>query len=330
MLASGSAIAVFSRTAAQNKMYGGSAASNDTAGDVCETAGMAWPVAGCALSLPCWQAALAPVRLVRNGGGGEISGMNVRTVPSLVLLLLVALVTTAGDVPGRPGDASVSAAQAAERGTVVLLHGLGRTHRSMRPVEEALAKRGYRVVNLGYPSRDRTWGELVETLGTALDACCRGGSAPVHFVTHSMGGILVRAYLEEHLLPELGRVVMLSPPNQGSEVVNRIPEELLTLLLGPASVRLGTDPGSVPLQLGPAEFELGVITGDLSLNPLFSHWLPGDDDGVVAVESAWVEGTDDFLVVPYAHTFIMRRDEVILQVLSFLETGRFIDAPPHP
>jgi triacylglycerol lipase len=249
--------------------------------------------------------------------------MRARQLPSLLLALLVVLVTTAGDNPSRD---QVAAAQVSERGTVVLLHGLARTHRSMRPMEDALAERGYRVVNLGYPSTTHTWEELVDTLGVALEVCCHGGE-PVHFVTHSMGGILVRAYLAERALPGLGRVVMLSPPNQGSEIVSRLPDEFLELLLGPASVRLGTDSASVPLQLGPVGFELGIITGDLSVNPLFSSWLPGADDGQVSVASTWVEGTSDFLVVPATHTFIMRREDVILQVLAFLEAGRFLDAP---
>ncbi len=250
--------------------------------------------------------------------------MRYRLIPSLLLVLMATVVTTAGD--GSRGYPEQQVGQAADRGTVVLLHGLGRTHRSMRPVEDALVERGYRVVNLGYPSRTRTWPELVEVLAAAVRECCESRDAPVHFVTHSMGGILLRAYLAGDEVDRLGRVVMLSPPNQGTRVVDRLPDELLELVLGPASVRLGTDSSSVPLRLGPVDFELGVITGDVSLNPLFSHWLPGDDDGAVSVESAWVEGTDDFLVVPYTHTFIMRRDEVILQVLAFLEWGRFLDA----
>jgi triacylglycerol lipase len=251
--------------------------------------------------------------------------MKMRITFSLLLVLAMVTVTTAQE--GRP-PAEGPAQQAAEQATVVLLHGLGRTHRSMRPVQEALAAHGYRVVNVGYPSRTRPWAELVDSLGVALEACCAGDPRPIHFVTHSMGGILVRAYLETHTLPGLGRVVMLSPPNQGTEVVDRLPEELLRLLLGPAALRLGTDPESVPLQLGPVDFELGVITGDVSLNPLFSVWLDGADDGTIPVESAWVEGVDDFIVVPYTHTFIMRRDEVIAQILSFLEYGRFLDEPP--
>jgi triacylglycerol lipase len=249
--------------------------------------------------------------------------MDLRTLSLIWLLLVVTLVVTAGDLRrtvSQPADDAL-----ADRGTVILLHGLGRTHRSMRPLEEALVESGYRVVNLSYPSTRAAWPALVDTLGSTLHLCCGDRAEPIHFVTHSMGGILVRAYLESNELPGLGRVVMLSPPNQGTALIDRLHPELLELVLGPAAATLGTDPASVPRQLGAASFELGIITGDVSLNPLFSHWLPGEDDGAVAVESAWVEGTADFLVVPYSHTFIMRREEVILQVLAFLEGGRFLE-----
>ena len=209
--------------------------------------------------------------------------------------------------------------------TVVLLHGLGRTERSMRRLARALEEEGYRTVNLGYPSTEHTIGTLADTLAAELADCCADADT-LHFVTHSLGGILLRIWEREHEPRNLGRVVMLSPPNQGSGVAERIPSRLLKLLMGPASVQLGTDSGSVPVQLPPADFELGVITGDATLNPLFSAWLPGEDDGLVAVESAWVEGTDDFLVVPYSHTFIMYRERVIEEVLSFLRTGAFSEA----
>ncbi|HSH46653.1 MAG TPA: hypothetical protein VK966_12485, partial [Longimicrobiales bacterium] len=164
---------------------------------------------------------------------------------------------------------------------------------------------------------------LTDTVAAALAACCAG--ARLHFVTHSLGGILVRAYAAEHGAERIGRVVMLSPPNHGSEVVDRLEGvPFLERVLGPAAVQLGTGDG-VPDLLGPPEFELGIITGDASLNPLFSWWIPGPDDGKVSVASARLEGADDFLVLPANHTFIMREDEVVRQILAFLETGAFTD-----
>lgn len=206
--------------------------------------------------------------------------------------------------------------------TVVLLHGLGRSQWSMLRMARSLEDEGYRVVNLGYPSRDHTVGTLVDTLAAELEQCC-ARTDTLHFVTHSLGGILVRTWVHDNDPANLGRVVMLSPPNQGTGIVDRLPDRLLQLVMGPASVQLGTDSASVPVDLPPVDFELGIIAGDASLNPLFSWWLPGEDDGMVPVESTWVEGADDFLVVPYTHTFIMHRGRVIEEVLSFLRTGSF-------
>lgn len=234
---------------------------------------------------------------------------------------ILALAAAGAAAPQQPVPA------APESATVVLLHGLGRSPASMRPLEQALRAEGYRVLNLGYPSRERGITALVDTLDAALDRCC--SDTPVHFVTHSLGGILVRVLAERGGSHRIGRVVMLSPPNAGSEVVDRldgIPP--VSWIMGPAFLQLGTDSSSVPAALGPPPFEVGVITGDATLNPLFSWWLPGEDDGKVTVESARLEGAEDFLVVPYSHAFIMRREDVIEQVVAFLRAGRFREAGP--
>jgi triacylglycerol lipase len=241
---------------------------------------------------------------------------------AVLLLLVAAVVVTLAEGQTR-GPAPAASSQEDSRETVVLLHGLGRTQRSMAPLERALEAHGYRVENLGYPSRRHTIQALADSLAVELEACCSEAKT-LHFVTHSLGGILVRAWAVENRDHRIGRVVMLSPPNQGSEVVDELPDGLLRLLMGPASLQLGTDTSSLPVKLPPVDFELGVITGDVSLNPLFSWWIPSQDDGKVSVGAAWVEGTDDFLVVPYSHAFIMRRDQVAEQVVAFLESGAFM------
>ncbi|UCF19592.1 MAG: alpha/beta fold hydrolase [Gemmatimonadota bacterium] len=211
------------------------------------------------------------------------------------------------------------------KGLVVLLHGLGRTDLSMLRMKSALADHGYRVVNVDYPSTQHSIEYLAaEELGPALERCCTTDSIPVHFVTHSMGGIVLRYYLATRPLEHLGRVVMLSPPNRGSELADWVAENpLLQRVLGPSVEQLGTDSASVPSQLGPVDFELGVIAGNRTLNPLFSRVIPGADDGKVAVENTKVEGMADFLIVPHSHTYIMMNEDVIYQVIYFLENGRF-------
>ncbi len=157
-----------------------------------------------------------------------------------------------------------------------------------------------------------------------VEQCCLSSEKPLHFVTHSLGGILVRAYLAQKRPDNLGRVVMLSPPNQGSQLVDELRDSpLFQWATGPAGQELGTDPSNLPNRLGPADFEVGIITGSRSLNPLTSWLVTGEDDGKVSVESAQLEGMADFLVVPNTHTFIMNSSQVALEVVHFLEQGSF-------
>ncbi len=209
--------------------------------------------------------------------------------------------------------------------TVILVHGLGRSPASMLVLETRLAGAGYRVESFGYPSRSEPIEDLVDRLAAAVGECCSDEGTTVHFVTHSMGGVLVRSYLDERLEPFEGRVVMLSPPSQGSEIVDAYADSpLLRALLGPSGVRLGTDSTGIASELGPVDFSLGIITGDRSINPIGSWLIPGPDDGKVAVSRARVEGAADFIVVPATHTFIMNRRDVAEQVAYFLAGGAFM------
>jgi triacylglycerol lipase len=233
-----------------------------------------------------------------------------------VFMLMTALATV---------QPTASAAESA--GCVVLLHGLARTHQSMAPMAAFLESAAYRTANIDYPSTEKPIGELAVAVKEGINQCRRDAPGKrIHIVTHSMGGILVRVYLKDNAVPDLGRVVMLSPPNQGSEAAEALRDlPFYRWLNGPAGQQLGTGNDSLPLSLGPVDFPLGIITG--SESSVFDFWIaevfPGENDGKVSVARAKVAGMTDFRVMPHNHTFIMQQEDVMEQVVFFLRNGRF-------
>jgi len=216
-----------------------------------------------------------------------------------------------------------SGAQAGQRDCVILIHGLGRTPLSMMGLEWTLERAGYQVVNLRYPSRRFTVEQLADDyLDKAIAAQNQIGR--IHFVTHSLGGIVLRDYLAGHAMTNLGRVVMLAPPNHGSEMADLLKKSAAgRWILGPAGCELGTGAAGLPERLGPARYPLGVIAADSALHRWFFRLFSGPNDGKVSVQSAQLDGMADFLVVPGSHTWIMWRSGVLRHVLDFLEKGCF-------
>jgi pimeloyl-ACP methyl ester carboxylesterase len=208
---------------------------------------------------------------------------------------------------------------------VILLHGLGRFKQSMGRLDQHLKSLGYTTINLAYPSTTKSIETIAEThLARAVQSCEARGPGKIHFVSHSLGGLIVRQYLQRHSVPAGSRLVMLSPPNQGSELVDLLQQvPLYQWVTGPAGQEIGRGPGAVVHRLKPVEIEVGVIAGNRSINLLVSAFMDGPDDGLVSVKSTMLPEMRDFIVVPSTHTFIMKNPLVMRQVAHFFKYGRF-------
>ena len=207
---------------------------------------------------------------------------------------------------------------------VILLHGLARSSASMNTLERSLIADHYKVVNYDYPSTQEEIAPLAnDAIPSALEQCDKADS--VHFITHSMGAILVRQFLHHKTIANLGHVIMLGPPNQGSEVVDKLRDVPgFQALNGPAGLQLGTAQDSLPNRLGAVNYSVGVIAGNQSINLVLSTLIPGPDDGKVAIEKTKVEGMSDHITLATSHPFMMKNEGVIEQAKYFLRHGSFL------
>jgi len=222
-------------------------------------------------------------------------------------------------------DVQISGDPAGE--TVILLGGIGPNIKQLGPARKRLEGAGYRVVEIDYPSTYHGNFDLAdEHVGPAIERANVHRDRALHFVTLSMGGIVARSYLRDGKPENLGRVVMVAPPNHGSEVADWLKNFFLfKQRFGPAGQELTTDPESLVNRLGPADFELGVIAGTRCLDPWFAWLFHGPHDGKVSVDSAKLEGMRDFVTVGSDHYLIMRDKRTLDYMMRFLQKGRFAE-----
>ncbi len=212
--------------------------------------------------------------------------------------------------------------QASDREVVVLLHGLARNNMSMWLLAHRLEEAGFHVERIGYSSLKASPLEILEEVSSQIDTCCSSHHETVHYVGHSLGGLLIRAYLQERRPDNLGRVVLMGTPNQGTPIVDRFRDHWWMKLLGPTTNALGTDSESFPNSLEPPWYPVGVIAG-VANRGNNDPWLPGADDGLVTVEATRLEGMSDFIVIRTGHTFMRYDRDVARQTINFLNEGEF-------
>jgi hypothetical protein len=217
--------------------------------------------------------------------------------------------------------------KAAERQCVILLHGLGRTHHSMSSIESKLKRQNYFVVNEDYPSTKKSIRTLAnQYIPLMVDRCLINHSDQINFVTHSLGGILLREYLKDHEISQLSHIVMLAPPNHGSQLADLLHNNwLYKYITGPSGQELTSYKLSAPNTLNYLDqYQLGIIAGNYSLIPFSNFIFHEENDGKVAVSSTKLKEMKDFIVLPVGHTFMMNDSLVQQQILNFLNNGKFI------
>lgn len=220
------------------------------------------------------------------------------------------------------GERTPDARHATDRETVVLLHGLGRSEAAMWLLASRIEAAGFNVVRIGYDSLGDPPERILATVSQQIDACCKASPKPVHFVGHSLGGLIIRAYLAENEVRTPGRVVLIATPNAGTPLVDAYRDSWWMDLAGPTARRLGTDPDSFPNSLPAPDYPVGVIAGVRDAR--FIDLIPGDDDGLVPLESTKVAGMVDFIIVESNHYLMRYSQEVARQTIAFLRAGEFL------
>ncbi|MBY5353920.1 alpha/beta hydrolase [Rhizobium leguminosarum] len=211
--------------------------------------------------------------------------------------------------------------------TVLLFHGIARTKKSMAKLAGFLSAHGYRVVNVGYPSTKFSISDLVDIIRPEIDGAAKeAGDGRVHFVGYSMGGLIVRAFLRNYRPANLGRVVMVGTPNSGSQIADFLKNwPLFRKVYGPAGQQLITDQTAMTELFGTVDYELGIIAGNRTIDPVSSLiiGLRVPNDGKVSVESTRLDGASAHIVIPANHTFLPVNKTMWSETLSFLQDGRF-------
>jgi pimeloyl-ACP methyl ester carboxylesterase len=211
------------------------------------------------------------------------------------------------------------------RDGVVLLHGISRTARSLRKMQAAIETSGFATLNPGYASQRKTLEALADDIHSDIERFTGTIEGSVHFVCHSMGGLLARVYLGKYRPKRLGRVVMLGTPNGGSEIADRLKDfKTYRAWFGPAGQQLVTRrDAATKAMFASTDYPVGIIAGNRSIYPIALALLPRPHDGRVSVENTKLDGMTDHIVIGSSHPWLVRNRQAIEQTIAFLGEGRF-------
>jgi len=214
---------------------------------------------------------------------------------------------------------------------VLLVHGIIRSSKSMAAYRPPLERAGFQVFPFDYPSTRVDLDTAAEYLHEVIESL--DGIERLHIVAHSMGGVVTRTYRARHHDERLTRLVLVGSPQKGAELADLMRGNanlVFKTIFGPAGQQLVTDSGGFLKKLPTPDIDFAVIAGGhppSGFNPL----IPGDDDGIVSLESTRLPGAADFLFVEELHLALNRNETVHKATVRFLQTGKFREAgDPQP
>ena len=207
---------------------------------------------------------------------------------------------------------------------VILLHGIMKSSKKMKGLAEFLRKNQFDVCNISYPSTKFPLEELVDIIHDEISQASALSYNNISFVGFSMGGLLTRAYLNKYKPDNLGNVVFIGTPNNGSEVADFFKNyKLYKMLCGPAGQQLVTDQEEFKKILGMPDYDFGVVAGNFTVNLLLSRIINKPNDGKVSVESTKLQGMSDHIVLRTSHPFMIRNKKIWQYALNFLNHTKF-------
>ena len=207
--------------------------------------------------------------------------------------------------------------------SVIVIHGFARRARSMDIIAAEIHKAGYEVRNVDYASLNQNITDIKEDVFEKFNQyISENQNKKIHFVGHSLGGLLIRSYLGENKINNLGSVVLMGTPNKGTPLVNEYQDKWYFSWLGPVVSELGVDTSDFLKTLQAPYYTVGVIAGNKPYTR-FATSLKGSNDGMLTVESAQLEGMRDFIVIDVNHASMKRNPRVIEQVIHFLKHSQF-------
>ncbi|MDD4149333.1 MAG: hypothetical protein PHE33_04835 [Bacteroidales bacterium] len=209
---------------------------------------------------------------------------------------------------------------------VFLLHGYANPKSIMRKIDKDLRKGGFNTENYAYSSIYRD----LDTIGKNLYLdIIKQNLDSVSFVTHSMGGLVVRAMLKysgtDDDFPFIYRIVMISPPNQGADIADFLKSyAILRPLLGPNVEKMETDSASYTNQLPiPCNIEIGIIIGKRGKKKGYNLLIEGDNDGLIKPENTLLGNEKDTISLELDHLSLIFRKKSRTKVIKFMKTGHF-------